>query len=277
VLGGSPMRRELRAAERRGRCRAMFEDPGELGLSGDRMLYTERLRCGRRSRVRLVVRNLRTGSRRIVYRGAVERPQLARRFAAFFRGRRLVVVDVRSRRIAAAASLGVESHRAWYSLDADGTVAVVTFRGTSFDGRLDWFSPREPRLHRLPARPSIFSSEPLLLAGGRIVFVRDQGRELAVTDLDGNERTIARFDEPEVLDEFAFDGQRIAWRSSRYRPYTGSTDDGLQYVCEGTSPRVLAAAPVIEMHPLDAAIRLPVPSAPAPRDASGERPDCNED
>jgi hypothetical protein len=271
------MRRELRATERRGRCLAMFEDPGELALSGDRVVYEERLRCGRRSRVRLVVRNLRSGSRRVVHRGRAQRPQLAGRFAAFFRGRRLVVVDVRSRRVAAAPSIGVESHQAWYSLDADGTVAVATFRGLGFDGRLDWFSPREPRLHRLPARPSVFSSEPLILVGDRIVFARDEGRELALTDLQGGERTVARFEWPEWLDDFAFDGTRIAWRSSRYRPYAGAADDGLPYLCPSGAPHVLAAAPVIEAYPIDAVARLPAPSVPAPRDRPRERPDCDED
>jgi hypothetical protein len=277
VVGGFPMRRELRARERRGGCEATFEEPTDMSLSGDRLLYEERLSCGRRSRVRLVVRHLRSGRRRVVHRGETERPQLAGRFAAFLRGRRLVVVDVRSRRVAAAASLGVESFSAWYSLDADGTVAVVTFRGMRFDGRLEWFSPREPRLHRLPARPGVFSSEPLILAGGRIVFVRDEGRELAVTDLQGNERTLARFDEPEALEEFTFDGAQVAWRWSRYRPYAGTADDGLPYVCRSEVPHVLAAAPVIELHPVDAAVRLPAPSEPPPRDLPREPPDCDED
>jgi hypothetical protein len=276
VLGGIPMRRVMRARERRGRCRTNVEEPADLWLSGDRVVYEERVRCGRRSRLRLVVRNLRNGSRRVVHRGDTERPQLAGRFAAFFAGRRLVVVDVRTRRVVAARR-GVQSYRIWYSLDADGTVALVTFRGLSFDGRLDWFSPREPRLHRLRARPTVFSSEPLILAGGRIVFVRDDGRELAVTDLAGNERTIARFGELESLDEFTFDGAQIAWRSSRYRPYSGAADNGLPYICPGGAPHVLAAAPVIEVHPLDAAVRLPAPSVPAPRDLPGERPDCDED
>jgi hypothetical protein len=276
VLGGFPMRRELRATERRGRCRANLEEPADLWLSGDRLIYEERVRCGRRSRVRLVVRNLRTGNRRVVHRGNTERPQLAGRFAAFFAGRRLVVVDVRTRRVAAVRR-GIRSYRTWHSLDADGTVALVTFRGLGFHGRLDWFSPRSPRLHRLRARPSIFSSEPLILAGGRIVFVRDWGRELAVTDLAGSERAIARFDEPEVLDEFAFDGAQVAWRSSRYRPYSGAADNGLPDTCIDGIPHVLAAAPVIELHPLEAAVRLPAPSEPAPRDQPRRAPDCDED
>jgi hypothetical protein len=276
LVGGFPMRRKLGAIERRGRCRASLEDPTEMGLSGDRLIYEERLWCGRRTRLRLVVRNLRTGNRRVVHRGNTERPQLAGRFAAFFAGRRLVVVDARTRRVAAVAR-GIRSYRTWYSLDADGTVALVTFRGLRFHGRLDWFSPREPRLHRLPARPSIFSSEPLIVAGGRIVFVRDRGRELAVTDLAGNERAIARFDFPEVLDEFAFDGVQVAWRSSRYRPYAGAADNGLPYMCPDGTPHVLATAPVIEVHPLDAAVRLPPPSEPAPRNQPRERPDCDED
>jgi hypothetical protein len=314
---GRPLRRLLPGTRTfrarfgcRGRGRAFLTErvgfEPALSLSGHRLLYAERLRCPRqwvKSHYQLVLHDLRSGKRRVIHRGAVPTAQLAGPYLAYEawprrpivgvgpggeaveRGPRVVVEDTRTGkavyRTPRQTSLDDELH--WPTLDTNGTLVGAHVEGLSLDGALGWFSPAEPRFHPVPLQLSIFSSAPLAIANGRIAFVRRLGEgsdyELIVGDLQGNAETYAKFSEPEQLTDFAFDGERIAWVVSRYRAYRGRRDDNLPYVCDYRGPRVLVAAPVVEVHPVGRPGRIAadqLPHAPALRDPAIGRPSCNE-
>jgi len=204
----------------------------------------------------------------------------ARRYLAFHPNRRgedrtVVVRDLRSSKIVYRA------RGDWSSLGADGTLATALFNDpVSFAGTLSWYSPASPRRRRLPNRVEVFSSSPLVYAGGRIAYIRSydvRGAELAVTDLDGNETIHARFQAPEQLEAFAFDGSRLAFAHTRFRRDQGSSDDGLPSICVGDDVLVQPNATVVEVHQLTDATRMPaaqLPSVPAYRSAAAERPEC---
>jgi hypothetical protein len=295
VLGGAPtgpLRRLFGFTERlgpRGSCRRRIAQLQEdVSLSGERVAYARRVRCmapRRRGRPQVVLRDLRTGAVRVVHRGAAGRVQLAGRYVAIERrGRRrdgpVLVKDLRTGRVAYRADVGYADH---FSLGADGTLArTLSFGGCcSLSGRLGWYSTRSPRLHRLPNRVAIFSGPPLVYAAGRIAYVSRYDSagagELAVTDLRGRARSFASFRAPEVLEAFAFDGTRLAFAHTAYRPDQGAADDGLQSICVGDRILVQATASVIEVHAVTAPSRLPGASLPlaAPyRSAANERPEC---
>lgn len=263
-----------------------------LQFSGDWAGYERRVACRdpqRRDLLELVLHNLRTGVRRVIARTTSPEGNgmllLAGRFAAYRSPStsKLVVADIRTDVIKhASVHLGGRPSfdlGGWSSLDEDGTLAGATFRSGSFDAWLSWTSPKAPWLHRLPIKTSIFSSEPFLIAKHRIAYVRGlgwDGYELAITDLHGHTRTVARFQRPEELDDFVFDGDRVAWVSSIWRPYAGQKDNGLPYRCDN-GLRVLERAPIVEVHPLDQLTRIPteeLPALPAPRDPAGDAPYC---
>jgi hypothetical protein len=301
---GGPMARVFGATERlkaRGSCRRRIAQllDEDISVSGDRIAYARRVRClrpRRRGRSQLVVRDLRTGAVRVVHRGGARGVQLAGRYLAFTpylslgqappppRGddRRqrdndepVVVTDLRTGRIAYRAQ--IDSH---FALGADGTLVQTMFPGRSLIGRLGWRSPQSPRLHRLPNRVAVFSSRPLAYATGRIAYVSrydDEVATLAVSDLSGRSRDHASFHAPERLDAFAFDGSRLAFASTRYRPDQGDPDDGLPSICVGDRILVQAAASVIEIHPVSDTRRIPTPSLPHAqpyRSPAAERPEC---
>lgn len=266
---------------------AQVDDQGGsdgVSISGHRVAYARRVRClspARRSKPQIVVRDLRSGTVRVV-RGAVGADvQLAGRFLASQPDTRrdqnsVEVRDLRSGEVVYRAKV-----QDWYSLGADGTLAVATFGpGYSLIGRLGWYSPRSPRLHRLPNRVSVFSASPLIYANGRIAYVRRQderGAELAVTDLRGRARVHVRFEAPEELEGFDFDGGRLAFAHTPYRPRRGTGDDGLGYVCSRERVLVQRTATAIEVHPVARPgrfSRAELPSAPPYRSAGAERPDC---
>jgi hypothetical protein len=257
-----------------------------LQLSGDWAGYARRVACRdpqRSDRLELVLHNLRTGVRRVIDRRTTYLEVngyllLAGRLAAYQSPAtgKIVVADIRTDAIEYAPA----HVSGWASLDEDGTLAGAAFRSGSLNGWLSWTSPKAPSLHRLPVKASIFSSEPLLIAKHRIASVRRlgwKGHELAITDLHGHKQTVARFTRPEELDDFAFNGDRIAWASSTWRPYEGHEDDGLPYRCD-SGLRVLARAPIVEVHPIDQLTRIPtekLPVLPAPRDPAGDPPSCS--
>jgi hypothetical protein len=296
LIGGpasGPLARLFGATERleaRGSCRrriAQLGDSGgaeELSLSGDRIAYSRRVRClspRRRGHWQIVVRNLRTGALRIVRRRAALDVQLAGDFLAFrpdVRGDEVgaTVIKLRKGRVAYRAR-----QAEWYSLGADGKLAVGLFRECcSLVGRLGWYSPQQPHLHRLPNRVSIFTASPLSYAKGRIAYVRPQGADgyaLAVTDLRGNARVHAAFSGPAELESFAFDGTRLAFAHTRYRPDQGSADDGLRAICVDDQILVQASATVIETYRVDVPARLPAEQLPAAepyRSPAETRPEC---
>lgn len=254
-----------------------------LQLSGDWAGYARRVACRdpqRPDRLELVLHNLRTGVRRVIDRTTSLEDNgmllLAGRLAAYRSpaAGKLVVADIRTDAIEyAPVHVG-----GWPSLDVDGTLAGST-GGSSYNEWLSWTSPKAPSLHRLPVKTSVFSSEPLLIAKHRIASVRRlgwKGHELAITDLHGHTQTVARFTRPEELDDFAFNGDRIAWASSTWRPYEGHEDDGLPYRCDN-GLRVLERAPIVEVHPINQPTRIPtekLPVLPAPRDPAGDPPYC---
>jgi hypothetical protein len=169
----------------------------------------------------------------------------------------------------------------WYSLGADGKLAVALFRDCcSLAGRLGWYSPQQPRLHRLPNRVSVFSASPLRYAKGRIAYVpryRDDGDALAITDLRGNARVHATFAGPLELESFDFDGVRLAFAHTHYRPDQGSADDGLPAICVNDQILVQASATVIETFRVDLpASHRPeqLPVAELYRSPGQERPEC---
>jgi hypothetical protein len=290
VAGGSrtgPLRRLFGFTERlprSGSCRrriAQLQD--DVSLSGDRIAYARRVRClapRRPGRSQVVVRDLATGAVRVVHRGAADRVQLAGRYLAFARrGDRVVVTDLRTGRVAYGAKIRYADH---FSLGADGTLARTQFpeRCCSLVGRLGWHSPRSPRLHRLPNRVAAFSGPPLVYADGRIAYVSrndDGGATLSVTDLTGRSRDHAAFHAPEQLESFAFDGARLAFAHTRYRPDQGAADDGLRSICVSDRILVQDRASVIEVHPVTTPGRFPAASLPlvAPyRSPAHERPEC---
>lgn len=267
-----------------------------LSISGHRVVYQERLQCPqwRKSHYELVLHDIRSGRRRIVHRGRVQSAQLAGRFLAYepppTRHRahglrwRIVVANLRTGKIVYRTPPATFSyHLAWPSLDADGTLAGGRgIGGLSLDLRLGWFSPAQPVLHPLPVRAAFSRDAPLLLADGRIAFLRRRSEpetELAIVDLKGNVETYATFGESEDIADLAFDGETIAWVLLRYRPYRGPQDDGLFHVCGYPGPKVLERAPVIEMHPSDRPGRFPIdslPFAPPARNGPGGPPSCSD-
>lgn len=296
LLAGEPgkrLRRVVGVAERFRRYRGCrrgtmsIEREVALQLSGDVAGYERRVACRDSQRpdlLELVLHDLRTGTRRVVARtrssdgnGAI---QLAGRFAAYRSAHtgRYVVADIRT----GAIRYTPVRRGGWDALDEQGTLAGATFRSGSFNAWLNWTSPTAPWLHRLPVKTSIFSSEPYLIAKRRIAYVRGlgwDGYELAVTDLRGHAQIVARFERPEELDDFAFDGDRIAWVSSIWRPYAGRQDDGLPYRCDN-GIRVLVRAPVIEVHPIEHPARMPsdrLPQHPVLRDPERTPPFCPTD
>lgn len=295
VLGGAPggpLRRLFGFTERlepRGPCRRRIAQLQEdVNLSGERVAYARRVRCmapRRPGRPQVVVRDLGTGAVRVVYRGAVARVQLAGVFVAIERsGRRrdgtVIVKNLGTGRVAYRADISYRDH---FSLGADGTLATTIFpdRCCSLTGRLGWYSPRSPRLHRLPDRVAGFSGPPLVYAAGRIAYVSrydgDGSGELSVTDLGGRAREFASFPAPEALEAFAFDGRRLAFAHTVYRPEQGAADDGLRSICVGDQILAQATASIIEVHPVTAPGRLPSASLPlaAPyRSPADTRPEC---
>jgi hypothetical protein len=295
VVGGSPagpLRRLFgyteRLAPRRSCRRRIAQLQDDVSLGGDRIAYVRRVRClapRRPGRSQVVVRDLRTGAVRVVHRGAAGRVQLAGGFVAIERsGRRrdgpVMVKNVRTGRVAYRAEISYADH---FSLGADGTLARTLFpeECCSLVGRLGWYSPRSPRLHRLPNRVAIFNGPPLAYGGGRIAYVSrydgDGSGELSVTDLRGRARDFASFRTPEALEAFSFDGTRLAFAHTRYRPDQGPADDGLPSICVGDRILVQESASVIEVHPVTVPGRLPTASLPlaAPyRSRAHERPEC---
>jgi hypothetical protein len=290
MVAGSPagpLRRLFGFTERlppRGSCRRRIAQLQEdVSLSGDRIAYARRVRClapRPRGRSQVVVRHVGTGAVRVVHRGAAARVQLAGRYLAFARrDDHVVVKDLRTGRLAYRAKVRYADH---FSLGADGTLARTLFpqRCCSLVGRLGWHSPRSPRLHRLPNRVAAFSGPPLVYAAGRIAYVSrsdNGGATLTVTDLSGRSRDHASFQALEELESFAFDGARLAFAHTRYRPDQGAADDGLRSICAGDRILVQEAASVIEVHPVAAPGRLPTTSLPlaAPyRSPANERPEC---
>lgn len=103
------------------------------------------------------------------------------------------------------------------------------------------------------------------------------GATLSVTRLSGRSRDHASFQAPEQLESFAFDGARLAFAHTRYRPDRGPADDGLRSVCVGDRIFVQETASVIEVHPVTALGRVSPASLPlaAPyRSRAHERPEC---
>jgi hypothetical protein len=126
----------------------------------------------------------------------------------------------------------------------------------------------------------VFSASPLAYADGRIAYVRSYGAlgaELAVTDLQGNEQARVRLPAPESLEAFAFDGARLAFAHTRFRPDEGAGDDGLPAICIGDDVLVQPNATVVEVHALADPTRMPaaqLPSVPAYRSPAARRPEC---
>lgn len=295
---GKPLRRVVGIAQRlrghrgcrRGRVSIELEAAG-LQLSGDWAGYERRVACRnpqRRDLLELVLHNLRTGVRRVIARTTSPEGNgmllLAGRLASYRSPStgKLVVADIGTDAIEyAPVHLGDSSSfdmGGWTSLDEDGTLASST-GGSNYNQWLSWTSPKAPSLHRLPVKTSVFSSERLLIAKHRIAYVRRlgwDGHELAIADLHGHTRTVARFKRPDELDDFAFDGDRIAWVSSTWRPYEGHADDGLPFRCDD-GLRVLERAPIVQVHPVDQLTRIPaeeLPALPAAREPAGDAPDC---
>jgi hypothetical protein len=295
VLAGpvrGPLARRFGVTERlasRGSCRrriAQLEDDA-VSVSGRRIAYARRVRCmlpRRRGHSQIVVRDLRSGTVRVLHRGGARRVQLAGRYVAFERDGpgndgSVVVKNLRTGRVAYRAAVGFHNH---FSLGADGTLAQTMFpeRCCLLAGRLGWHSPRNRRLHRLSNRVAVFSSQPLVYAAGRIAYVSrydDDGATVSITDLGGRSRDHASFHAPEQLESFAFDGAQLALAHTRYRPDRGAADDGLRSICVGDRILVQATASVIEVHPVTDPGRIPASSLPLLepyRSPKAERPEC---
>jgi hypothetical protein len=259
-----------------------------VSLNGERVAYARRVRCLRPRRPghsQVVVRDLRAGTVRAVHRGAARDVQLAGNYVAFERTAPhddgpVVVLDLRNDRVAYRANVGYQNY---FSLGADGTLVRTVFRERccSLLGRIGWHSPRSPRLHLLPNRVAVFTGAPLAFAAGRIAYVSryDSYGEstLAITDLKGRATDYAHFTAPEQLESFAFDGERLAFSHTRFRPDQGAVDDGLRSICVGDRILVQQAASVIEVHPITNPGRIDgplLPSATPYRSPQAERPDC---
>ena len=126
----------------------------------------------------------------------------------------------------------------------------------------------------LPQRAAVFTGAPLIYAGGRIAYVRryEPGQEatIAITDLDGRSVDVARFTTTEDLESFAFDGARLAYAHTRWRPDQGHADDGLRSICVDDRVFVQDIASLIEVHLISNPGRLPEAALPiGPRAPSG--------
>jgi hypothetical protein len=99
---------------------------------------------------------------------------------------------------------------------------------------------------------AVFSGPPLVCAAGRIAsgsrYGGDGSGGLWVSDLRGRARVLASFRTPEAFEAFAFDGTRLAFAPSVYRPDQGTADDGLWTICVGDRILLQATASVIEVH-----------------------------
>jgi hypothetical protein len=192
-------------------------------------------------------------------------------------------MNLRSARVAYRVHIGEGTD--YFLLGADGTLVRTLFpeRCCSLVGRLGWYSPSSPRLHRMPNRVAVFSGPPLVYAAGMIAYVSrydDDGATLSVTDLNGRSRDFASFRAPEQLESFTFDGARLAFAHTRYRPYQGAADNGLWTICDDERAFVQTTAFVLEVHPVTVPGRLPLtslPSAAPYRSPDAERPDCRYD
>jgi hypothetical protein len=108
----------------------------------------------------------------------------------------------------------------------------------------------QPAAARLPNRVAAFSGPPLVYAAGRIAYVSRNdggGATLSVADLSGRSRHHASFQAPEQLESFAFDGTRLAFAHTRYRPDQGPADDGRPSICFGDRILVQETASVKEV------------------------------
>lgn len=182
----------------------------------------------RQNRVRVAVRDLGGGTRPLIVRDAATSQQccsdvaLAGRFVAWNEARGDVVVyDRVARRIAyrahAAPSEGIGVELG-FNLQEDGKLAVA-YRlievARTVPATVAWFSRAAPGAHVLPLRAR---DTRVRIAGDRIVyhrFLTPTSSALAIVDLAGRARTVARFAPPLRPGQFDYDGRRIAWSSDR--------------------------------------------------------------
>jgi hypothetical protein len=182
----------------------------------------------RRNHVQVVVRDLGHGTRPLVVRQAAASQEccrdvaLAGRFVAWNEGRGDVVVyDRLAHRTAYRAhaapngGIGVELG---FDLQDDGKLAVA-YRpievARTVPATVVWFSRAAAKAHALPFRAR---DTRVRIAGDRIVYERFPNANtsaLAVVDLAGHARTIARFAPPLRPGEFDYDGRRVAWSADR--------------------------------------------------------------
>lgn len=142
--------------------------------------------------------------------------RIAGRYLAWSRASSIVIYDWKTQRV--VRRFTTPTTVTDLDVQADGKVAALLT-----DRRIAWFSPSEPRVHRLPDLAA-GTARGIRIAGDRIAFVRGSPdgteRDLVVADLAGHVDRIATFGERDRLsNDFAsqsdvsFDGHSIVWAS----------------------------------------------------------------
>jgi len=143
--------------------------------------------------------------------------RIAGRYAAWYvwGGRRVVVYDRDARRVAYAAKLAPRIYLddTWLDLQEDGTLIVNYRTRAELPNRVDWFSVASPKPHTVDLR----ARSSVRLSDGLFVFERSTGKstsELVLATLDGQTRSLARFDRQTLrFADFDFDGRLVTWAS----------------------------------------------------------------
>lgn len=211
---GGPLKRLYRCGDE--------EVFSQFALDGQRLFYNP-TPCAE-SPDSLVVLNLRSGKAMRVPVPAKVRIyflQLAGRYAAFTVQSRVspyasetVVYDLAARS---------EAYRTGTSgaLSRDGKMVVLrSVRARKNDGKycerrsLSWYSPAEPRPHRIPVSAC---NHPVLFAGQRIVYLAPgkPGRSVKIATLQGKTRTVLRFNYESAIYHLDADSHRLAFATPR--------------------------------------------------------------
>jgi hypothetical protein len=197
-----------------------------LALDGSIAAYLE-VDC-ERQRMRVVARDVGHSQKPLIVHdaalssGCCRGVEIAGRFVAWSERNEIVVYDRLARRLTYRARIGPQEGidvDLGFDLQRDGKVAV-SYRSVGLAGAVPttiaWFSPSEPRLHKLSLR----GSEPQIrIAANRIAFERfvtPNTSALVVADLAGQAQPVARFAPPVTFrSNFDFDGRHITWASDR--------------------------------------------------------------
>ena len=199
-----------------------------LDVSDDSVLFSEMYcRGGDKAGDRVALRDYASDTLTTLVEDAPSYSALVRvagRYAAWslWAPRRVVVYDRVARRVAYVAELGprVYLDDTDFDLQEDGTIIVVYRTRAELPTRAEWYSVSSPKPHplQLGARPHV------RLSNGLFVFERSTDNstsELVLATLDGQTRSLARFDKRTIrFGDFDFDGRLMTWATATIEKLT---------------------------------------------------------